>query len=56
MKALWIIGGILLLLVLLSLVRVGAVLSFGEELRIRLRLGPDLPPFFWAFTNPIWIR
>ena len=39
MKALWIIGGILLLLVLLSLVRVGAVLSFGEELRIRLRLG-----------------
>ena len=40
MKALWIIGGILLLLVLLSLVRVGAVLSFGEELRIRLRLGP----------------
>lgn len=40
MKALWIIGGILLLLVLLSLVRVGAVLSFGEELRVRLRLGP----------------
>ena len=40
MKALWIIGGILLLLVLLSLVRVGAVLSFGEELRVRLRIGP----------------
>ena len=40
MKALWIIGGILLLLVLLSLVRMGAVLSFGEELRVRLRLGP----------------
>ena len=40
MKALWIIGGILLLLVLLSLVRVGAVLSFGEELRVRLQLGP----------------
>ena len=40
MKALWIIGGILLLLVLLSLVRVGAVLSFGEELCVRLRLGP----------------
>ena len=40
LKALWIIGGILLLLVLLSLVRVGAVLSFGEELRVRLRLGP----------------
>ena len=43
MKALWIIGGILLLLVLLSLVRVGAVLSFGEELRVRLRLGRDDP-------------
>ena len=40
MKALLIIGGILLLLVLLSLVRVGAVLSFGEELRVRLRLRP----------------
>lgn len=40
MKALWIIGGILLLLVLLALVRVGAVLSFGEELRAVLRLGP----------------
>ena len=40
MTALWIVGAILLLLVLLLFLRVGAVLSFGEELRVTARAGP----------------
>ena len=40
MTALEIIGMILLLFLLLSLLRVGAIVDFGEELRVRLRVGP----------------
>ena len=38
MTALEIIGMILLLLFLLSLLRVGAIVDFGGELRVRLRV------------------
>lgn len=40
MTALEIIGMILLLFLLLSLLRVGAIVDFGGELRVRLRVGP----------------
>ena len=40
MTALEIIGMILLLFLLLSLLRVGAIVDFGGELRVRLRIGP----------------
>ncbi len=39
MTALKIIGIILLIFLLLGFLRLGAVVSFGEELRVRLRLG-----------------
>ena len=40
MTALKIVGIVLLILLLLSLTRVGAVVDFGDELRVRLRVGP----------------
>ena len=40
MTALEIIGMILLLFLLLSLLRVGVIVDFGGELRVRLRVGP----------------
>ena len=40
MTALEIIGMILLLFLLLSLLRVGAIVDFGGELRVWLRVGP----------------
>ena len=40
MTALKIIGILLLIFLLLSLLRVGAVVDFGGELRVRLRVGP----------------
>ena len=40
MTALEIIGMILLLFLLLSLLRVGAIVDFGGELRVRLRVDP----------------
>ena len=42
MTALEIIGMILLLFLLLSLLRVGAIVDFGGELRVRLRVGPEM--------------
>ena len=40
MTALKIIGILLLIVLLLSLLRVGAIVDFGGELRVRLRVGP----------------
>lgn len=40
MTALKVIGIILLLFLLISLLRVGAIVDFGGELRVRLRVGP----------------
>ena len=40
MTALEIIGMILLLFLLLSMLRVGVIVDFGGELRVRLRVGP----------------
>ena len=39
MLALKIIGVILLIFLLLGFLRLGAIVSFGEELRVQLRLG-----------------
>lgn len=40
MTALKVIGGIALVLALVSLLRVGAIVEFGEALRVRVRIGP----------------
>lgn len=40
MTALKVIGIILLILLLLSLLRVGVIVRFGEELAVKLRIGP----------------
>ena len=40
MAALWIIGGILLLFILLLLLRVGVHLRFGEQLELTVIAGP----------------
>lgn len=40
MTALWIVGAVLLLLLVIFLSRVGAEMAFGEETRVVIRLGP----------------
>ena len=47
MTALWIVGAVLLLLLVISLSRVGAEMVFGEETEVTLRLGPVRVQVHW---------